>query len=306
MFLSADDLDREDFRTMDMLLTSFLHTLQSDASQAQRRSRAVVVVLSKADLLLNQLPPELRQYLVSDPLWPLLLGRTGGSYSRQTGEALAQLGDLELYLKRMSDLEVQLSHWLAEEPPLKTLQLEADRHGVDLRFSLVSATGEEVQGAKPMSESWRPHRVLDPLLWALKLTEGREGLLPEWQRTTRDLSSSTMAMAGDSSEGKVSLLIREERPVGSAGRNQKVNLERLSGDLGAVAPELRYLTFSREGSGVRFRLLSSDSELFVHHPGGVERVPSSEVLIHPGESVSTGDWQVELRSGHFSSRRSNS
>jgi len=298
MILSADDLDKDDYRTMDMLLTSFVHTLQSDGGQGPGQ-RGVVVVLSKADLHLGRLPPEIHHYLVSDPLWPLLLDGSGGAASARVAAALDELEDVRLYLEEMYRIESRLREWLVEEPPLRTLQLEGKRHGIELRFSVVSATGEEVRGHAPISGSWRPHRVLDPLFWAFELTSGREGVLPLWQRSTRGSSSPEAAPGGDVAEGKYSLLIRDRRHFGV---ERKVNLERKSGDLGKVMPELRELTFTWDTSGVRFRLASSDAPLFLHHAGGVERLSSSEVLLRPRESISTDDWQLELRSGHFTPR----
>jgi hypothetical protein len=301
MFLSADDLDRDDFRTMDMLLTSYLHTLQSGGGQGPEQ-RGIVVVLSKADLHLNQMPPEIHHYLVSDPLWPVLLESSGGGASARVDAVLDELEDVRLYLEEMYRVEAQLREWLVEEPPLRTLLLEAKRHDIELRFSVVSATGEEVRGQAPISGTWRPHRVLDPLFWALELTRGHDGVLPGWQRTRRGSSNPPPAAEGEATGATFSLLIRDRRQFGV---ERKVNLERQSGDLGKVMPELKELTFSREGSGIRFSLAGSGAILFLHHRGGVERLPSSEVLLRPGESISTDDWQLELRFGHFTSRGSN-
>jgi hypothetical protein len=164
MFVSMPDLlDPEgenrafEGRTMEMLMVSFLNTLQSNGIRL--RGRRVVVVLTKADRIRN-LPPALRQYLVNDVLWA-------------AANSPEPLGSPEIfmegYLAAMRENEQAIRQWLRRIPHAKNFMQLAEEYGVDLRISLTSSTGGQATPGSGLSQRWEPRRVLDPFFWALEM-----------------------------------------------------------------------------------------------------------------------------------------
>lgn len=296
MLLSADDLEGQDYRTMDMLLNNLIHTLESHEVAPGSPRRGMVVVLSKADLILGALPPAIRRYLVEDRLWPWIRPPGPGLRPRvPDGAASGDRLDTRYYLQEMHEMDRALRDWLAHEPPLRTLQLEAQRHQIELRFAIVSATGEDPRGRRSLPGPWRPHRVVDPLFWALEMAGDLGGVLPEQAGAGWGPIDGSSPQPPALVDGTFSLLFRDRRRHGGSRR---INLLNREGSLEKVNARLKDLSFVRENQGVRFQLTSGET-LYVRRSGRVEPLSVSDVLLRSGEAISTTDWEVELRAGHF-------
>jgi len=165
IFLIASPIDlaaRRD-RPIDLLLNGFLNTLEEHGVDPSKDRRRLVVVLTKGDLI-QDLPKPLHDYLVKDRVWRTL--EEGAPELRFDEPAINR------YLVAMRDVDRHLREWIERDPHGRHLVRLATQSGLDLCFSVVSATGGPVIEGEGNSESrlenrWEPRRVLDPLLWAL-------------------------------------------------------------------------------------------------------------------------------------------
>ena len=119
-----------------------------------------MIVLTKADLILEKLPIGLREYIVSDPLAAL--------YSVPGYEPNNLKLDMYAYMSQLHDISEDVADWLLETPSGYTFLSIAKNENVDLRFALISSLGKSPKLDDP-TNSALPTRVLDPLFWALEL-----------------------------------------------------------------------------------------------------------------------------------------
>lgn len=160
MLISLPDLPKSGGRSMDMLMNNYINTLMHNGVDLERERRKLVVVLTKADLIPN-LPPNLRQYLVSDPLWAA--ASAPGRVREMDVMAMQE------YLEIMGRVSDAIENWLQSDASgLNFVRLGKGRN-IELRFSLVSSTGAAVGEDGSMPQTLEPRRVLDPYFWALEL-----------------------------------------------------------------------------------------------------------------------------------------
>ena len=158
LIASPADLEQRRTRTVDMLLQGYLSTLAKHRVDPAVDRRRVVVVLTKGDVNRDSLPPQFRKYLDDDGVWGTLdEGRRNLQFSD---------GDVTRYLAEMATVDRELRRWVQTSAAGQHLVRLAEDARVDLRFSLVSATGGPVNGTV-LERRWDPQRVLDVLLWAL-------------------------------------------------------------------------------------------------------------------------------------------
>lgn len=147
-------------RSCDQLLNNYINTLLSLGVDFARDRRKIVVVLTKADQI-PDLPTDLRVYLMRDPLWAAVSGR--GSPPPMDAAMM------ENYILTMEHMSGRIGAWLAEDAAGTNFLRLAAMRNIELRFALISSTGEHAStGATPTS-GIAPRRVLDPYFWALEL-----------------------------------------------------------------------------------------------------------------------------------------
>lgn len=159
----ADLRNADDGKSVDMLMTSFLNTLRVnglDFNASSYKGRRLVVVLSKGDLL-EDLPSNLRNYLVSDPIWTAL--DTPGKLFHLNADSMTK------YVAEMKTASDSLMNWLQtiDVGWINFVRL-AQQHKISLRFSIISSTGGPVGADNTLPTALAPHRVLDPYFWALE------------------------------------------------------------------------------------------------------------------------------------------
>ena len=165
---SLADLDQPGHKRMDALLRRYLIALNEFDPGLAQRQRRVIVILSKADLLIRgryRAPDNLIRYVVDDPLFL-------ASSRRQPTDALADGESLDNYLKRLDRVNKEIRDWLEGSVMQGGAQLTGLAHefNIDLRFTLVSSLGSDPENGQAL---WNARRVLDPLFWALQLDKDR-------------------------------------------------------------------------------------------------------------------------------------
>jgi hypothetical protein len=160
MFLSLPDLPNSKGRSIDHLLNNYINTLMKHKVNFAKEQRKLVVVFTKADLI-QELPANLRNYLINDPLWAAVNAR--GSVNQLDTLSMAA------YVETMMRVSDAVQDWVGQDFSGKTFIRLAQQKNVDLRFSLISSTGTAVGEDGAMVESLAPRRVLDPFFWALEL-----------------------------------------------------------------------------------------------------------------------------------------
>jgi len=159
MMLSISDLEKQNF-TMDELMNSLIQTLMNNDPNYGKTKRNVVIVLSKADLIARDLPQQIQEYLLNDPI-AKILGSTNDAH--EMGEE-----QMEDYMKNLKKISDAIQAWLKGTDSGSVLVALANNESIDLRFSIVSSTGGQVGGNNQMNVAITPTRVLDPFLWALE------------------------------------------------------------------------------------------------------------------------------------------
>jgi hypothetical protein len=162
MFYSLADTHLLPGFSFDMLMDNYLNTLLLHGERFERGHRRIVVVLTKADLLVDRLPEPLLAYLKSDPIWPLITQGVRHEH-RLDGPAVDE------YVKIMRKASKAIETWIGSTIPGATLLSLARVRQIEIRFALVSSTGGQVGTDNRMAVPWEPCRVLDPLFCALDM-----------------------------------------------------------------------------------------------------------------------------------------
>ncbi|PYQ68316.1 MAG: hypothetical protein DMF53_00395 [Acidobacteria bacterium] len=169
--VSLQDLGEVRAEILDMLFDDLMRTRILQGFAAYTRPFRLVVVLTKADAIPN-LPPSLRQYLKDDPLRDAVRSEVSllspplpfpSEPLRLKDESLRE------YLGRLALVHQEIHHWLETTLVGHMLIRRAAAYHVELRFSIVSATGSGLVDGQSLQLPWTPRRVLDPLFWALEL-----------------------------------------------------------------------------------------------------------------------------------------
>lgn len=147
-------------RSCDQLLNNYINTLLSRGVNFSREARTLVVVLTKGDQIQN-LPWELRKYLVEDPLWAAVNARAGAPVMDDE--------QMDEYVGNMWFINNRICDWLHGDVAGKNFLRLAERRGIELRFAVISSTGEAASGPALSTRGLSPRRVLDPYFWAMEL-----------------------------------------------------------------------------------------------------------------------------------------
>lgn len=155
-----DDISNTGGKSFDQLLNNYINTLISKGVNFSRQRRQLVVVFTKADQIRN-LPTDLRAYLINDPLWSAVNAR--GTTMMLNAEGMEQ------YVSAMEYISDRIEEWMQQDAVGKNFLRLAENRNIELRFSLISSTGEAVSANNALATGISPRRVLDPYFWALEL-----------------------------------------------------------------------------------------------------------------------------------------
>jgi len=178
-------------RSMDELLTIYIQAMVvHDKHEMQRNQpssffgrareaikaviqsrRKLVVVLTMADVFLNDLPANLRDYLILDDMWDRVFDFQGAK-----GTQGLDVDYMEKYMSRMTKVSDALRDWIFND--LRDIGgaefiKSIENNNIEARYTMVSALGHnEVSLPHRMQQNIgtkiAPKRVLDPLFWILE------------------------------------------------------------------------------------------------------------------------------------------
>jgi hypothetical protein len=161
MLVSLSDMLQSGGKSINMLMENYITTLKKHRVNLKKEPRKLVVVLTKADRMLDELPANLRNYLIDDPLWAAVK-----THSTQQMDSRAMAEYMEI-MGRVSDA---ISEWIQQRDPRgKVFVRLAQSENIEMRFSLISSTGSDVGEDGVLPVAMEPRRVLDPYFWALEL-----------------------------------------------------------------------------------------------------------------------------------------
>lgn len=160
--VSIPDLRRDEKRSkrLDDLLTSYINTMirykRADFGESKR---SVVLIFSKADEMLQELPAKLVGYLEEDEILEAVASR--GPVAGMGNAAMAD------YMARMGEINEDIKDWIVDDVAGLRLLRRAEEYNIELRFSLISSLGSKPDESNRLAGDWQPRRVLDPYFWAL-------------------------------------------------------------------------------------------------------------------------------------------
>lgn len=160
LMISLDDMRRKLTQSMDDLMNSYIDTMMKHDKNFKRERRNVVVVLSKADLIHEELPANLQNYLVEDPILKAIITKTNFSMDGS---------NMQEYMTRLKHVSRAIQDWISQDPPGQNLIRLAKNNNISLEFTVVSSTGRKAGNSGSMPVQLEPYRVLDPFFWALEL-----------------------------------------------------------------------------------------------------------------------------------------
>lgn len=166
MVISLPDSKIDSLLSFSDRMVSYINTLVRH--RVPLTDRNVVVILSKADLI-TDLPDNLRQYLINDPLAAVA---AIGPTSRLAPKTVFDENGLTHYLEGMKLADQEIRKWLRDSSYGNSLDRLAKHYGIEVRYTLISATGGGVDPGQSVPLNWLPKRVLDPFFWLLELEDG--------------------------------------------------------------------------------------------------------------------------------------
>jgi hypothetical protein len=168
--LSLPDLKKVQVEYLDMLLHDLVQKRVRAGHSLYSNPLNLVVVLTKGDSI-PELPLSLREYLKQDPLWKAVSTESTFWSSVRSTEGPPRLNAeaLRQYLATLYRVDEEIRRWLDSTLAGHMLLLRAKEYPLNLRFSIVSATGSGIVDSRRLQVPWSPRRVLDPLFWALEI-----------------------------------------------------------------------------------------------------------------------------------------
>jgi len=160
LMISLYDLKHQSRLSMDDLINSYIFTLQKHDPEFRKKQRNAVIVLSKADLILDRLPSNICEHLENDPFNDLDGLKGSGN--------LTNIGGMLGYMRDIAKISQEVRAWLDSDPIGHNLIQRARDNNIHLEFSIVSSTGRPIERGGKMQVSLQPTRVLDPMFWALE------------------------------------------------------------------------------------------------------------------------------------------
>jgi hypothetical protein len=163
MFISLPDMLKDQKgQLMNHLLRIYTEAMIRNGVNFKRDRRKLIVVFTKADLI-SGLPDNLREYLLEDDAWRKIAG--GSSGEKWDSATMAE------YVERMGRVSDEIKRWITNDnlhaPGGRLLVDLIAQNNIDARYTLISATGQDIAGAEGRYEI-SPRRVLDPFFWALE------------------------------------------------------------------------------------------------------------------------------------------
>jgi hypothetical protein len=151
--------DRERGKQIEDLLITYVNSLSRYGVDFNKTPRKIVVVLTKGDKI-TDLPANLIHYLNTDDAWSML--------ERLETPTTLQGERLSEYIEAMGRVSDSLKEWFSRNVPgAQAFQTMAHRNGIETRFSIISAQGQEIND-QTVAAQISPKRVLDPFFWALE------------------------------------------------------------------------------------------------------------------------------------------
>ncbi|MEM9553703.1 MAG: hypothetical protein AAGC60_05545 [Acidobacteriota bacterium] len=180
--LSLADLDEARGRHLDLSLDELIRERHAAGEAARERPFKLIVVLTKGDAI-PELPYELRNLLKEDPLANKLAAQEGNLFRANDEIDLEPSSQCESgflypeedplgYFEARRFIHERIRDWMLSNSSGRSLVRRAEELGVEVKFSLVSATGSglvDSEGGSQLANSWTPRRVLDPYFWALEM-----------------------------------------------------------------------------------------------------------------------------------------
>jgi hypothetical protein len=146
-------------KKLDDLLISYITTMVRHKVDFSASKRSIVVVFSKADEIVAELPSKLVRYLENDEI--LEATNSHGAITRMGHDAMAN------YMAQMREMNEEIKDWVANDVAGLRLLRRAQEYHIELRFSLISSLGSKPDENNHLATGWQPRRVLDPYFWAL-------------------------------------------------------------------------------------------------------------------------------------------
>lgn len=176
-------------RSMDELLTIYIQAMvTADKHELQRNQpglfkriggavkealirdkRKMVVVLTMADIFINDLPSNLRDYLAMDDMWDQVFNY------QKAGKQDLDVEFMEKYMARMQKVSDAIRDWIFND--LRDIGgaefiKSIESNNIEARYTLVSSLGHNevsLPHFRPeMGTKIAPKRVLDPFFWVLE------------------------------------------------------------------------------------------------------------------------------------------
>ena len=180
--LSLADLDEARGRHLDLSLDELIRERHAAGEATRERPFKLIVVLTKGDAI-PELPYELRSLLKDDPLANKLAAQEGHLFRANDGIDLEPPSQDESrplypeedplgYFEARRFIHERIRDWMLSNSSGRSLVRRAEELGIEVKFSLVSATGSgllDTEGGSQLANSWSPRRVLDPYFWALEM-----------------------------------------------------------------------------------------------------------------------------------------
>jgi hypothetical protein len=179
--LSLSDLDDVQGRFLDLTLDNLVQVRYASGEAAREIPFRLIIVLTKGDAI-TDLPKELRCFLKEDPLakalstGPSRLFRAHDELDLSASHVLGGQetypeGDpLNAYFEARKLIDDLTRDWMSSNSAGRALLGRADDLGIELRFSVVSATGSGFESGGRLATAWSPRRVLDPYFWSLEMS----------------------------------------------------------------------------------------------------------------------------------------
>lgn len=156
--ISLSDIKKSD--RFDDLLTSYIRSMSKNNVDFKKQKKNIIVILSKADQLSDELPPKVMNYLSNDPILDAIQSQdTNSSFGYDR---------MSKYMNEMEEISVEIENFLQKRSSGIGFIRNAQAENIKLKFCAVSSLGAKPNPDNTLDMGWQPRRVLDPFLWALE------------------------------------------------------------------------------------------------------------------------------------------
>jgi len=151
--------DRPEY-TFDRLVNTLVEAYLKKVDQGALFTPNIIVVLTKADVI-RDLMPELRDYLIGDPLQKIIL--------ENNQQANLDSGKLQKYVENLEFGNELIKDWLRSDsiPGTANGINLMEQYDFNIRYSIISGLGSNAY--QQQDTLITPYRVADPFFWMLEL-----------------------------------------------------------------------------------------------------------------------------------------